>query len=104
MNDLDKWAAAECGVVLIDTSSEVKMNLTGTDGNKYWIKSCWILSDPRCREIFREWWLNNTNEASVTFFKDTVEFEWIDKYNDSMACYRDTELLCIQAIYEDSKK
>ena len=61
----------------------------------------WTIEDPRCREVIRNWWLNNNKDASVCFFKNSVEYEWVDKFNNSKSCYKPNEIACILAIVKE---
>jgi len=97
--NIDKWAADSCGV-------ETHSSLT-TDGLLLWTMTPpyhrvvreWTIQDPRCREIFRAWWIKE-HTGTVTFCLDgKVRY-------DSTAAFthiiRDNELACIKAIWESS--
>lgn len=91
IKELNKWSAEVCGV---DIHSEIKFK-----GQRY----AWDLEDARCREIFRNWWLNDESNRKVSFTKDNCFYEQPDSTDgrgfESVAI-EPTEIACIVAIME----
>ena len=101
MNDLDKWAAEQCGVETWDNKEwEAGWKFKRETGfsmhdNHY----KWTLSDPRCREVFREKF-----KLSILFVID----EWLCMWHRSESkpitgkgkTIAEAEIACAKAIYE----
>ena len=63
MNNLDKWAAEQCGVGFTKNHHKVIVAwFTGDIDNREYRNYEWTLNDARCREIVREHFLIDTNE------------------------------------------
>ena len=96
MNDLDKWAAEQCGA-----SPEFDMRRS-IAWFRYKGEACryrWTIQDPRCREIVREHfnittWYDEVGywNASQSYFKDS------DCIDYSAPTIAEAEIACIHAI------
>jgi len=98
VSDIDKWAADQCGITLYTTKQS-------NEHGYYWFDNVcdydyeWTIQDPRCREIFRAWWIKE-HTGTVTFCLDGKV-----RYDSTAALthiVRDNELACIKAIWEGS--
>lgn len=81
--NIDEWAATQCGESLWFWLQEKQIE--------------WTIKDPRCREIFRAWWIEQKTGRAVMFLASSVLYSDPDGGVD-----RANEESCIQAIYEAS--
>ena len=100
MNDIDKWAAEQCGVELHCTHKAGRyIELFWEDGDMEW-----TIQDPRCREIFRnllfeQGYILNAGKALWVYKKPHKSYEAHKKDFHSGV----DEVACITAIYENDK-
>ena len=59
----------------------------------------WTIEDVRCREIFRNWWLAQDDNA-VLFESNLVTYFTDYNYGQGNAVCRENEMACITAIAE----
>lgn len=104
MNDIDKWAAARCGVTVRDHTNY----LTIMPYSEVRVEGCsfWTIEDPRCREIVQEHFKINTVWIEENKWRAT-ENKWRSEESCCIAkeggCPAEAEISCIQAIYEASQ-
>ena len=97
MNDLDKWAAEQCGVEVYCTHKAGKyIELFWEDENIEW-----TIKDPRCREIYRKDWLSKNRNGSVEFYPSG--YVAYRKSASEKAAHEVGEEACITAIWESEK-
>lgn len=104
MNAIDKWAAAQVGVKFEQTWRGQVWRLNG----KLHENDEWTIEDPRCREVFRDWWLGEEVMRQVCFSNESVIY--FDYSMDEMGVVvahglkeGGGEGFCITAIYEASQ-
>ena len=91
MNDLDKWAAEQCGVELNLVSSKALLWFGNTATGYQW-----TIQDPRCREIVREHFKIDTREYYQGGWQCAAE----DIYPPIGQTIAEAEIACIKAIKE----
>jgi len=108
VNELDKWSAEACGVLVDSYGSEGSPIAWKQTGAEYdWIEGYWTLSDARCMEIFFDWWLNDSpNLRRITW--DGIEFKCQELFSAEYetlfsSMFENPKMACAQAIMEASK-
>ena len=93
MNDIDKWTAEQCNIPYSNFDEMYKY--AGRE---------WTIEDPRCREIFRNWWIGQDVNNAVVFENGSVSYFRDYYYGQGDPFTGENEERCITAIYEASKK
>ena len=106
MNKLDKWAAEQCGVEILKyesyTQQPDKFRVKASDGIWRYKTYEWTLSDPRCMQLFRKWYLDKDKSNWVIFYPEG--YIYYGPKNDVLKGYlKESEYACAEAIYEASK-
>lgn len=96
MNELDKWAAEQCGVQF----SELWKKYLMLDPKNAALSMTWTLSDARCMEVFREKFKLKTvyfNFPDIwkTSNNESVQTEGVEGFGKTI---KEAELACAHAI------
>ena len=90
MNDLDEWAAEQCGVICHSTY----WHLTNQSFIEH--EHQWTLSDPRCMQVFREKFRFDTEAFSTDGWE--CYHRDMDKFFSGKTI-AEAEIACAKAIY-----
>jgi len=100
MNELDKWSAEACGVLVDSYGSEGSPIAWKQTGAEYdWIEGYWTLSDARCMALVENKFCIDTHWCS----KDKWRSYSINKYEGIGKTPHEARINCAQAIMEASK-
>ena len=94
MNDVDRWAAEQCGITLYSIADDY-MN---EDSDYTWINGAnvkWTIQDPRCREVIFDSLIETEKYRSII---EKFTYYWV--YKRKYLTKQEYEIACIQAIYE----
>lgn len=95
MNEIDKWAAEQCGVT--------KYLKNGFISNEFfyngkWHSFPWEIEDPRCREIVRDCLRLDTDHTGVERICSTyIQNDFIFRRGKTI---KEAEIACIEALYK----
>ncbi len=97
LEDVNKWAAEQVGVVFTQTWRGRVWSLDNSGEQLHE----WTIEDARCREVFRKWWIGDSKFRDVIF--DCTHVHYFDSITeDALSAYEYIETACITKLYEAS--
>ena len=99
MNELDKWAAEQCGVDIQHSNSwSMNDNIGGLPKFRMYP---WTLSDPRCMQVFRERFEIETTRTRGQWAASTTKDIFVFDFGKTIA---EAEMACANAIRGKDEK